>query len=200
MARTGSVRICTGDFVTSDISGLRMAAEWHPRLVAEVTETATKDGPVDRVADPVDTVAAELRWTNATSTYQTVSVIVSRPSRSVVTSNPNMVALVDGVSAAISMTTPNAPIPSVTRGPGGGVRLKTTRSTVSTPAFGRVFADILGGTSEHVYNVGPGLSIHFRYRCAITTPGDWRPPSNGVTEAYARFVNLKMYAYPFVTG
>lgn len=200
MARSNSsTRICTGEFISSDPSGLRMAPEWHPRLVAELTATATKDGPVERTSDPVDTITADLRWTNPTDSYQRVSLVVYRPARSVVTSNPNMVSIVDAVSSAIGPN-PAATVPSVSLGPGGGIRLKTTRTTAATPAFGRVFADILGGTTEHMYLVQPGNTIHVRYRCAVVTPGDWRPPANGVMEAYARYANLKLYAAPYLLG
>ncbi|ADD81137.1 gp32 [Rhodococcus phage ReqiPine5] len=196
--RSSSTQLCVGSFIESDLRGLRMAPTWHIRPVAEVTALATKDGTVERTADPVDTITAEVRWTNTGEDLIQVRAVVQRPSRSIVTSNPNMVSIVDGVSATAGVS-PMAPLPSVRRS-GIGARLKTSRTTVASPAFGRLYVDAPEHSTDHFVMVPPGFTIHLRYRCAVVTPGEWRTTTNGVSEAWARFVNIKLFALPYVSG
>jgi hypothetical protein len=191
--------VCTAEYMISDGRGLRLAEQWLPRIVGERAAASTKDGPVDRAPDQIPFIDTDLTWTNRSTEPQHVRVSVERASRTLISSNTNVLALDDAMSWAIGVS-PSAPRPQASRS-GLGVRIALTRASQPQIQFGRIFADRDGWCSyEDVGLVPPGESVHFRYMCLFSTPGPWRTAPLPRHEAYARWVRLRMWASPHLTA
>ena len=191
--------VCTAEYLISDSRGLRLAEPWLPRVVGERFAASTRDGAVDRAPDQIPFIETDLIWTNRSSSDQHVMVSVHRASRSLVSSNTNTVALDDVWSHAVGVS-PTAARPTGTRS-GLGTRVSVTRPSVPQVQFARIFADRDDWVSyEEIGKVPAGETVHFRYMCLFSTPGPWRTPPQPRHEAYARWVRLRMWASPYLTG
>lgn len=195
-----SLKLCTAEYMISDSNGLGFSKSWFPRLVRERFAASTQDGVVDRAPDPIPFIDTDLIWTNTTEEAQHLIMSVHKASRSIVSSNPNTVVLDDAYAWDVGES-PSAPRPSSTRN-GNGARVKITRATSSAaPAFGRFFRDWPDVVAyEEIGQIDPGDSVHFRYMCLFSTPGEWRAATQPRHEAFARWVRLRLWAAPMVTG
>lgn len=193
-----SLRVCTAEFMASDSTGLGFARSWLPTMVAERMAVSGRDGTADRAPDQIPFIDTEILWSNTTDDTVHVNVSVHRASRFLLSSSPNTMVLDDAWSFDIGES-PSAPTPGGTSN-GIGVRVKTRRSTQAL-AFSRVFRDFTDWVSYvEVGAVDPGDSVHFRYRCLFSTPGEWRTAVQPRHEANARWARLRMFTSPWVDG
>lgn len=191
------IKVCTSEFMISDVNGIGMARAWFPRVVAEAFVGSTKDGEINRAPDPVPMIVAELSWFNNTDADQDVTVIVHRAPRSITATNPVTVVIQDAWTFDVGPS-PSASQPTVTQDSFGG-RLQIDRADVNTDDlhFGRLFLD--GDDCQTYVSLGPipaGQGFHFRYLAAVQTPGTWTTAEEPRYEAYARWVRLIALASP----
>lgn len=192
-----SLKICTAEFMVSDAKGFGLSQTWLPRIVAERFVQSTRDGTVARAPDPVPFIDADLAWTNTSTDPQHLTVSVHRASRSLVTSDPNTLVFDDAVSWSVGKSPTAARPAAVDNGIGG--RIKRARSTQNLK-FSRLFIDRGDWVSYH--DIGPVLpeqSIHFRYMCLFSTPGEWRASVQPRYEASARWARLRAFASPMIS-
>lgn len=197
-----SLRIATSEHMLSTIDGIGMNRNWAPRVVAEAFLESTKDGEIQRAPDPVTMIEGSLSWFNNSNIQQSVSVAVHRGPRSVVSTSPVTVIILDAWSWQVG-TTPQAEYPSLDQSQSGG-RLQIDRPEVA-PAdllFGRYFLD--SDDNQEMVNLGiikPMKSFHFRYLCSVQTPGVWTRPSefDARYEATAHWARLVALAWPDLT-
>lgn len=193
-----SQKLCTMEALLSDSVGMEFSSSWLPTLVAQRMDVSARDGGVDRAPDQVPFIDSEILWTNATDQTVAVQVQVQRASRSLISSTPNTVVLDDAWTWEIAES-PSAPTPFGTNN-GVGTRIKTVKSTQSLE-FSRIFRDYPGWASfVHVGACDPGDTVHFRYRALFSTPGEWRTAVQPRHEVWARYVRLRMFTRPWVTG
>jgi hypothetical protein len=187
------LKLCTAEYMISDTNGLGMRRNWFPRVVAEAFLGSTKDGAIKRAPDPVTMIDGDLTWYNNSPDPQLVTVCIHRAPRSIVASNPSTVVLHDSWSWDIGVS-PAADFPGAAQDTFGG-RLQIDRPSVEAKnvQFARYFID--GDDSQTWVTVGevPSReSLHFRYICAVQTPGIWTVPSEFEPrwEAHARWTRL----------
>lgn len=193
-----SLKVCTAEFMISDSTGTGFAQTWLPTMVSERMAVSGRDGPVDRAPDQVPFIDSEILWTNTGDETVHTMMSVHRASRSLVSSSPNTLVLDDAWTFDIGES-PSAPLPFGTSN-GVGARVKTRRS-YQPLIFTRIFRDFPDWISYvHLGAVDPGDSLHFRYRCLFSTPGEWRTPVQPRHEAAARWARLRLFTAPWVTG
>lgn len=183
----------------STARGLELSESWLPRLVAERVGTSGLDGAVDRAPDPIPFIDLSMLWTNNTPDAQHLHASVHRASRTIIASNPNTVTLQDAWSFDVGPS-PAAPIPFAIDN-GIASRVKITRSTDPDVLFGRIFRDTPDWVGNvEIGQVASGDSVHFRYRCAFSTPSEFRTGNSPRHEAFARWARLRLWAAPWLTG
>lgn len=191
--------LCTAEHMISDRNGIGMRSTWFPRIVDEAMLKAEKDGDISYAPDPVTTIEGSLYWFNNSPDDQVVSVLVKRAPRSIITTNPCTVTLQDAWTHQVS-DNPAADDPAIGTDGFGGKLLKNTASTEADKLeYGRLLMDT--DVSQCWVPLGvvpPREAFHFRYLCAIFTPGLWieaeKPtPKYSVT---ARFTRLIAFASP----
>lgn len=193
-----SLRVCVAEFMISDSTGTGFARSWLPTMVAERMAVSGRDGEVDRAPDQIPFIDTEILWTNTTDETVHVMVSVHRASRFLLTSSPNTLVLDDAWTYDVGLS-PSAPAPSGTSN-GVGTRVKTRRSYQSL-VFSRLFRDYPDWISYvEVGACEPGETVHFRYRCLYSTPGEWRTAVQPRHEANARWARLRMFTAPWTTG
>lgn len=196
-----SIKICTAEHMISSPGGIGMARGWFPRIVAERFVGTTRDVTVERAPDPVTFIETDMTWYNGSADAQHVSVSIHRAPQSITTSNPNKVLITDAWSSDVGIS-PSAGVPEVS-GDGLAGRLKLNRPSDldENIVYGRLFIDADDHVGyAHIGSVPPGQAMHFRYVCAVQTPGDWRLAVDPRHEAATRWVRLIAIASPMVTG
>lgn len=194
-----SLQICTAEFLISNSGGTGFSQAWLPTIASERMLVSTKDGDVDRAPDPVPFIDGELLWTNPYDFPLHAAMSVHRGSRFLLTSNPNTLALDDVWTFDIG-DNPSAPDPSGSNS-GFGIRQQQNRQAQVPMIYCRRFRDEPDVISYvHLGLIDVGQSVHFRYQCAFTTPGNWRTPLQPRFEADARYTRLRLWTGPFVTG
>lgn len=194
-----SLKICTAEFMFSQTSGTGFSESWLPRMVAERMATSGKDGEVGRTPDAVPFIDTDMLWTNTTAEPQHLQMSIHRASRTLVTSNPNTLAL-DDVWAFDIGASPRAPTPTGT-GSGFASRFKINRSVAASAQFGRLFRDVPDTVGYvEVGAIDPGDTLHFRYRALFSTPGEWRSAHTPRHEMNARWARLRLWAAPWLEG
>lgn len=198
-----SLKICTAEFMISDDHGVGMRRGWFPRVVAERFLESTKDGEIQRAPDPVTMIDGDLTWFNNSPDPQQVLVQVQRASRSIVAANPITVVIHDAWSFDVGVN-PSAEYPSVMQDTFGG-RAQFDRASVARDAlqFGHFY--LSGDGSQAYVEIGlvPSMqAMHFRYLCAVQTPGVWTLASEWEPriEAQAHWTRLLAFATPAVTS
>jgi hypothetical protein len=160
---------------------------------------AIKDGEIERSPDPVTTIEGDLAFFNDSPAPVFMWVIVHRAARTIVSTNPVTVLLPDAWSYAVGED-PAAEYPSVNTDAFGG-KLQTDRASVSGEdlKFGRYFIDTDESQAKVEIGVVPAQhGLHFRYLCAVHTPGLWTTPTEEPPryEAHARWAKLTAFAEP----
>jgi len=193
-----SLKVCTSEFLISDSRGLEFSPGWLPSLVAERMAVSGKDGNVDRSPDQVPFIDSEILWTNSGDDSVHTMVSIHRAPRSIVTSTPNTLVLDDAWTWDIGVS-PSAPLPFGTNS-GVGIRFQTTQS-FNPVIYTRLFRDFPDSVSyQDLGEVPPGETVHFRYRCLFSTPGNWRAPVQPLLLASARWARLRLWSSPWITG
>ncbi|AER49347.1 hypothetical protein STINGER_32 [Mycobacterium phage Stinger] len=194
-----SLKICTGEYMLSDVRGVGVARTWLPNVIAEQFLESTKDGEIKLAPDPVTMIDGDLTWFNNSRDPVHVAVMVHRAPRSIVAQNPATVVIHDAWSHQVGKS-PSADYPSVIQDTFGG-RLQVDRASVAKDLlqFGRFFLD--GDDSQTYVDLGEvpaKQSFHFRYLAAVQTPGVWTQPSEFEPrwEAYARWTRLVAIGSP----
>ncbi|ABD58151.1 hypothetical protein PBI_COOPER_34 [Mycobacterium phage Cooper] len=194
-----SLKICTAEYMISDVRGIGVRQTWLPHVVAEQFLESTKDGEIKLAPDPVTMIDGDLTWFNNSPDPVKVMVMVHRAPRSIVAQNPATVVIHDAWSHQVGKS-PSADYPSVIQDTFGG-RLQVDRASVAKDLlqFGRYFLD--GDDSQTYVNLGvvpAKQSFHFRYLAAVQTPGVWTQPSEFEPrwEAYARWTRLVAIGSP----
>jgi hypothetical protein len=194
-----SLKICTGEYMLSDVRGVGVARTWLPNVIAEQFLESTKDGEIKLAPDPVTMIDGDLTWFNNSRDPVRVAVMVHRAPRSIVAQNPATVVIHDAWSHQVGKS-PSADYPSVIQDTFGG-RLQVDRASVAKDLlqFGRFFLD--GDDSQTYVDLGEvpaKQSFHFRYLAAVQTPGVWTQPSEFEPrwEAYARWTRLVAIGSP----
>lgn len=196
---SSSLKICTGEYMLSDVRGVGVARTWLPNVIAEQFLESTKDGEIKLAPDPVTMIDGDLTWFNNSRDPVRVAVMVHRAPRSIVAQNPATVVIHDAWSHQVGKS-PSADYPSVIQDAFGG-RLQVDRASVAKDLlqFGRFFLD--GDDSQTYVDLGEvpaKQSFHFRYLAAVQTPGVWTQPSEFEPrwEAYARWTRLVAIGSP----
>ncbi|AKY02748.1 hypothetical protein AVV09_gp35 [Mycobacterium phage BrownCNA] len=196
---TTSLKICTAEYMISDVRGIGVRQTWLPHVVAEQFLESTKDGEIKLAPDPVTMIDGDLTWFNNSPDPVRVMVMVHRAPRSIVAQNPATVVIHDAWSHQVGKS-PSADYPSVIQDTFGG-RLQVDRASVAKDLlqFGRFFLD--GDDSQTYVDLGvvpAKQSFHFRYLAAVQTPGVWTQPSefDPRWEAYARWTRLVAIGSP----
>ncbi|ACF05035.1 hypothetical protein Nigel_32 [Mycobacterium phage Nigel] len=196
---SSSLKICTGEYMLSDVRGVGVARTWLPNVIAEQFLESTKDGEIKLAPDPVTMIDGDLTWFNNSNDPVHVAVFVHRAPRSIVAQNPATVVIHDAWSHQVGKS-PSADYPSVIQDTFGG-RLQVDRASVAKDLlqFGRFFLD--GDDSQTYVDLGEvpaKQSFHFRYLAAVQTPGVWTQPSEFEPrwEAYARWTRLVAIGSP----
>lgn len=192
-----SIQLCVSEWMISNSSGTGLARAWLPRLVAERFATSTRDGAVDRAPDQLVFIDTDLTWRNTSGAWQAVQLSLHRASRTLITSNPNTVSLDDALSWDIGAA-PSAPVPTAV-GDGAAIRLKSSPSSETNMIYGKMFHDADDTVSWHeLGSVADGETVHVRYRCLFSTPGEWRTAVKPQFEAWARWARLRLWASPWL--
>lgn len=197
-----SLKVCTAEYMISDVRGIGVAKTWLPRVVDEAYLESTKDGEIKLSPDPVTMIDGDLSWFNNSNDPQRVAVSIHRAPRMIVAQSPSTVVIHDAWSHQIGKS-PEADYPSVIADTFGG-RIQIDRASVAANdiQFGRFV--LIGDDSirwEDVGVVPPRQSFHFRYLAAVQTPGTWTQPGNDSDvsprwEAHARWTRLTAMAVP----
>ncbi|QHB37771.1 hypothetical protein I5G63_gp030 [Mycobacterium phage Imvubu] len=197
-----SVKVCTAEYMISDVRGLGVARTWLPRIVSEQFLESTKDGEIKLSPDPVTMIDGDLTWFNNSRDPQRIGVSVHRAPRMIVAQSPSTVVIHDAWSHQVGVS-PEADYPSVIADTFGG-RIQIDRASVAANdiQFGRYI--LIGDDSTRWVDLGvvpPRQSFHFRYIAAVQTPGTWTLPGTdsdvvGRWEAHARWTRLTAMAVP----
>ena len=194
-----SVKLCTSTVMLSTVRGMGMRRAWFPRIVTEAFLESTKDGEINRAPDPVPMIQGDLSWYNNTGHPQQVRVEVMRAPRSIVAQSPGTVDIHEAWSFSVGKS-PSADFPSIMQNSSGGsAQIDRPEVEADKLQYGRLFIDFDSGqVAVPVGVIAPGLSMHFRYLCAVQTPGTWTTPSEFEPrwEAYARWARLVAIAGP----
>lgn len=194
-----SIKVCTSDYMLSTVDGMDMRRNWFPRVVAEAFLESTKDGEISRSPDPVTMIDGDLSWFNNSPDPRVLSVQVQRAPRSIVAQNPSTVVIHDAWTFAKGVS-PTADYPSIIQDAfGGRTQVDRPENRAEDLRYARFFVD--GDSSAAWVEVGevPSMhSLHFRYLCAVQTPGTWTAPSEFEPrwEAQARWARLRFFATP----
>lgn len=194
-----SLKVCTGEYMLSDVNGVGVRRNYLPHVANEQFLESTKDGVVKRAPDPVTFIDGDLTWFNDTPDPVSMKVQVHRAPRSIVTTSPGTVILTDAWSFKVGVS-PEAEYPSVVQDTfGGRMQIDRPSAAAADLLFGRYFMD---DDDSQVYQeigvVPAGQALHFRYICALQTPGIWTTPSEYEPrwEAYARWCRLLALTEP----
>lgn len=204
------LKLCTAESMLSNVNGLGMRRAWYPRVITQAFLEADEDkeGEIARAPDPVTMIEGELSWFNNTGVDQWVTVFVHRAPRSIVTSNPITVLLLDGWSWKVGRS-PAADRPTMSLDAFGG-KQQIDRPSVSPSElkYGRLFLD--GDDSQRAVPLGivrQREAFHFRYLCGVQTPGAWITTSDQDSQAsspqfetQAHWTRLIALAAPMVTA
>lgn len=193
-----SLRICTAEFMVSESSGTGFSNAWTPSLVAESLIASGKDGAVDRSPDQVPFIDGEMLWTNASDDTVYAMASVGKAARSITTSTPNLLVLDDAYSWDIGISPAAATPYGANNGSGERVQNSPTTIAVGYLRYFRDFPDAV--TYMSLGAVDPGESVHFRYRCLFSTPGNWRAAVQPLFLAYARYARLRLWVSPWTSG
>ena len=126
-------------------------------------------------------------------------MLVHRAPRSIVSTNPVTVVIHDAYAWAVGVS-PQAEYPSIGLDQFGGKLMLDRASTGADDLkYGVYFLDCDDSQSYVDIGVLPvGESLHFRYLCAVQTPGVWTKPSDGNPkyEAHASWTRLTALGMP----
>ena len=191
-----SIRICADDYFRVDPGRLELSSAAITREVTARNVASDRDGEVDRVADPVRMIDATSSWTNTRRVAQRVAVRLHIGPRSIVTSNPNAVAMTDWSGYEVGR---NPIVDTMTEY--HGAHLARFRLNVPTDqgfAYGTRFDDIPDRVIwyELPDAAQPGDTAMVTFRTLLTTPGLWREPSTFMFEARAYWVRMQLWAMP----
>ena len=197
-----SLKLCTSEYMLSNVNGIGMARSWLPRVLNEQFLESSKDGEIKIAPDPVTMIDGDLTWNNDNAGDTVAFVLVHRAPRTIIAQNPSTVVIHDAWTSRVGKA-PTAEYPSVVNDTFGG-RLQIDRASVSPGElqFARYFLD--GDDSQVWVPVGtvkPGQSLHFRYIASVQTPGTWVAPNSDSDvvprwEAYARWTRLVALGWP----
>jgi hypothetical protein len=197
-----SLKICTAEYMISDVNGLGFRRTWLPHVIAEQFLESTRDGEIKLSPDPVTMIDGDLTWFNNSPDQVRVGVMVHRAPRTIVAQNPATVVIHDAWTHRIGES-PSADYPTVIHDTFGG-RLQIDRASAASDAiqFGRFFLD--GDDSQVWVDLGivpARQSFHFRYIAAVQTPNVWTVPTGDDAstprwEAYARWTRLVAIGSP----
>lgn len=198
-----SIKVCTSDHIVSTTAGMGMRRSWLPGYLKGSYLLSTKDGEIERSPDPVTMIEGDLSFYNGSGGPREVWVSVQRAPRSIVTTQPATVILQEAYTFDIGVD-PSAEEPSVFRDAFGG-KMQTDKAATSGKdlKYGRYFLDDLDSLVKVPCGVVPvGQGLHFRYICAVQTPGVWTTPTEEPPryEANARYVRLIADSLPAMEG
>lgn len=194
-----SLKLCTAEYMISDVNGIGVRKSWLPRVVSTQFLESTRDGEIKLSPDPVTMIDGDLTWFNKGTDAERVWVQIHRAPRTIVAQSPSTVVIHDAWSHQVGES-PSADFPSVIADTFGG-RLQIDRASVARDKvqFARYF---LEGDDSIVWQdigiVEGGKSFHFRYLCAVQTPNVWTNPSEFEPrwEANAYWTRLTAFASP----
>lgn len=200
-ADVSSLKICTGEYMISDIRGTGVSKTWLPRPVQEQFLESTKDGEIKLSPDPVTMINGDLAYNNTNDDPEHLWVTLHRAPRSIVAQSPATVVIHDAWTYRVDIA-PQADFPSVIADTFGG-RAQINRAS-DAPADLLYCRYFLSGDDSQVYQdcgiVPPGQGLHFRYLAAVQTPNVWIEPTEFTPrwEANARWGRLVALAAPVV--
>lgn len=185
------------------IGGKLALAPWsRPRLVAQVSASSSADGAISSAGLTTQPgrqlINATIGWTNTGPLTALVQLLVIRPYRTIITSNPNVVEMWDRWTTAVNKTPaePNsyALVNSLlTLGPDVGT------DNAAQPYYARIHQDYPATCSEEWFELASGDTLNVWFRTYVWTPMPWSnnaSANNPLHEAHARGVKLRLLAYP----
>lgn len=196
--------VCIDQNMTVDDVGLPRFQPWAvPRLVACERVQSGGDGRLTRslTGQPGRLMLdKQVNWLNDTPLEQPVLIRVVRASRSILTSNPNVIQVRDRWTYAIDGE-PDMPITtSVYDGHfGGGVDFGS--NSVAEPQPGRLWLWSDTNTTDKWVSpmLKPGQQLNVWYQCYAWTPPPWSNNANKNSPAHEVYVNwtrLELIAFP----
>lgn len=194
-----SLKLCTSEYMISDVNGIGVRKSWLPRKVAEQFLESSKDGEIKLSPDPVTMIDGDLTWFNRGDDPQRVWVQIHTAPRAIVAQSPSTVVIHDAWSHQVGVS-PTADYPSVMANTFGG-RMQIDRASVARDKvqFARYFLEGDDSIAWQDLGIVPGnQSFHFRYLAAVQTPGVWTNPSEFEPswEASAYWARLIAFAAP----
>jgi hypothetical protein len=197
-----SLKLCTSEYMLSNVNGISVAKAWLPRVLTEQFLESTKDGEIKLAPDPVTMIDGDLTWFNNGYGDQIVFVLVHRAPRTIIAQSPSTVVIHDAWSSRVGKT-PSADFPSAIADTfGGRLQIDRPEASANDLQFARYFLDCDDSQVWVPIGLVPdGDSLHFRYRAAVQTPGTWTAPGpdSEITprwEAYARWARLVAMGWP----
>lgn len=196
--------ICIDENLTTDDVGLPRLQRWSvPRPVVDVRVQSGGDGRLTRPEISLPgkkMIDRTVEWVNDTPLEQPVRIVVTRASRSILTSNPNAIQVRDRWTYAID-SEPEEPVTtSIFNGQFGGAVDFGTNS-VSEPEPGRLW--LWAGTNREDEWISPllapGSKLKMWYQCYVWTPPPWSNNANKNSpehEVYVNWARLQLIAYP----
>jgi hypothetical protein len=196
--------ICVSRNLSISAGKLGLAKWSAPRMVAQVTATATGDGAITGAgltAQPGRLmVEAQASWTSDSPLPSRMRLQVIRRYRTIISSNPNAVQIWDSWTHRIDGT------PTVPNSYALVNSLCTQAMDIGTdnagqPDPGRLYQDYPVTASEEWYELPAGSTLNVHYRCYVWTPPPWSNNANAnlpLHEAYARGVKLRLWAFPMM--
>jgi hypothetical protein len=194
-----TVKICTAEYMLSTVNGVGPARHWYPTIVKEAYLESTKDGEISRAPDPVTMIDGDLTYFNNTDDSVMLTMQIMRSARSIIAQSPNTVVIHDAWSHAKGKS-PSADYPSTFQDNfGGKMQIDRPEAAAADLLYGRLFFAIDGGQAwEDLGELEPQEAVHFRYRCAVQTPGVWTMATEFQPrwEAHAYWARLLLFANP----
>lgn len=197
-----SLKLCTSEYMISNVNGIGVARSWLPRVLSEQFLESTKDGEIKLAPDPVTMIDGDITWHNDEAGDTAVYVLVHRAPRTIIAQSPATVVIHDAWSHRRGKA-PSADYPSAVADTfGGRIQIDRPEAAANDLQFGRFFLDC--DDSQVWVPLGlvrSGEGFHFRYRAAVQTPGVWTSPGpdSDITprwEAYARWTRLVAIGWP----
>lgn len=196
--------VCIDENLTTSNVGLPLMQRWAvPRLVASVRAASGGDGRLTKSEISLPgkpLINRTVEWVNDTPLEQPVRILVTRASRSILTSNPNAIQVRDRWTYAIDAEPEDPTVTSIFNGQfGGAIDLGT--NSVSEPEPGRLWL-WAGTNSEDEWispKLQPGQKLKMWYKCFVWTPPPWSNNANKNSpehEVYVNWTRLQLIAHP----
>ena len=195
--------VCIGENLTTDDAGQLRVQPWTvPRPVADVRAMASGDGAIGSTQSlpGVRRLVMRMSWRNDAPLPQGLKILITRGSRSIITSNPNAIQFRDRWTWAIDAPASRPITTSISNGRMGAA-LDVQTNSVSEPNPGKLWTWDDGNSVEEWIprELEPDEQLNVWYQCYVWTPPPWSDNANKNApqhDARANWVRGMLWAYP----